>query len=231
MADSSTPTTSSGEVRALCHLPIGTPEGKIDFGFPTSHNTKMAVMIRNIFGTPAFKKAHYIGLHMDGELAGGTTIVAPSIFQVYCGEKPVSKSGGAAGLASQESSNGIAFVAHAENGDMILSAPKGRIRIMAQDIDLVTHGDKSGNGFISMSASGTVKMKGDRIEAEGADAVKFGTEREYGISVPGTYKIECGRLKIVEGADASPLGSQSGTLTTQQYLEGVLKLIQSTLGG
>lgn len=237
--DKKTPATQSGEVRALCNLPIGTPEGRLDFGFPTANNAKMAVLIRNIFGTPAFKKAHYIGLMMEGPLAGGTTIVSPSVFQVYCGEKPASASGGASGMGAealsaigaQGQSNGIAFVAYAENGDMILAAPKGRIRMMAQDIDLVTHGNKSGNGWISLAASGSVKMKGNRIEAEGADAIKFGTEREYGISVPGTYKLECGRFKVVEGADASPLGAQAGTLTAKQYAESVIKLIQSALGG
>jgi len=236
MPDTPAP-TQAGEVRADAYSPIGTPEGRIDFGYPAANNAKMAVLIRNIFGTPTFRQAHYIGLFSEGPLAGGTTIVAPSVFQVYCGEKPVSVSGetsGAEALSSivgSKESNGIAFVAHAANGDMILSAPNGRIRIMAQDIDLVTHGNKSGNGFISLAASGTVKVKGNRVETEGADAIKFGTEREYGISVPGTYKIECGRFKVVEGADASPLGGQSGTLTTKQYAESVVKLIQSALGG
>lgn len=237
--DKTTPATQKGEVKAYCHAPIGTPEGRIDFGYPTSNNAKMAVLIRNIFGTPTFKKAHYIGLFMEGPLAGSTTIVSPSVFQIYCGEKPVSNSGGASGfgaealgaIGAQGESNGIAFVAYAENGDMILAAPRGRIRLMAQDIDLVTHGTKAGNGWISMAASGTVKMKGNRVEAEGADSIKFGTEREYGISVPGTYKIECGRLKVVEGADASPIGGQAGTLTATQYAEAVTKLIQSALGG
>lgn len=236
MPDTPAP-TQSGEVRADAYSPIGTPEANIVFGYPAANNAKMAVLIRNIFGTPAFRQAHYIGLFSEGPLAGGTTIVAPSVFQVYCGEKPVSASGNASGaealtaVGDQKSSNGISFVAHAANGDMILSAPNGRIRIMAQDIDLVTHGNKSGNGFISMAASGTVKIKGNRVETEGADAIKFGTEREYGISVPGTYRLECGRFKVVEGADASPLGGQSGTLTAQQYAQSVVKLIQSTLGG
>jgi len=235
--DKKTPATQSGEVKSYSRLPIGTPDGQIVFSEPMSNNTKMGVLIRNIFGTPAFKKAHYIGLIQEGPLAGGTTIVAPSVFQVYCGEKPATQSGGSSGaealtaIGDPKESNGIAFVAYAENGDMILAAPRGRIRLMAQDIDLVTHGDKSGNGFISLAASGTVKMKGNRIEAEGADAIKFGTEREYGISVPGTYKIECGRLKVVEGADAALTSGQSGTLTATQYAQAVAKLIQSALGG
>lgn len=228
---STPPTEASGEIRSDDYFPIGNTVGRVEFGPVTPNNAKMAVLIKNIFGTPAFKKAHYIGIFSHGPIAGGTTIVAPSVFQVYCGEKPVSQSGDGAGsealtaIGDQKSSNGIAFVAHAENGDMILSAPRGRIRIMAQDIDLVTHGSKAGNGWISLSASGTVKVKGNRAEIDASEAVKMGCEREYGISVPGTYKIECGRLKIVEGADLVPTTGQSGTLTVKQQLEGITKLI------
>lgn len=224
-------TGTNGEIRSNIRVPIGTPEGEVVFGHPVPNNAKMAVLIRNIFGTPTFKKAHYIGLFSEGPLSGGVTVVAPSVFQVWCGEQPVSNSGGGSGaealtaIGEQKESNGIAFVAHAENGDMILSAPRGRIRIMAQDIDLVTHGTKSGNGFITMAASGTCKIKGNRVETEAAEAVKFGTEREFGISVPGTYKLECGRFKVVEGADLVPTTGQSGTTTVKQFLEGITKLI------
>lgn len=224
---------SDKEIKSYMRVPIGTPEGEVVFGHTTPNNGKMAVLIRNIFGTPTFKKAHYIGLYSEGPLSGGVTIVAPSVFQVWCGEKPVSKSGGGAGaealtaIGEQKESNGISFVAHAENGDMILSAPNGRIRIMAKDIDLITHGDKTGNGFITMAASGTCKIKGNRVETEASEAVKFGTEREFGISVPGTYKLECGHFKVVEGADLVPTTGQSGTTTPTQFLEGITKLLGS----
>ena len=228
--DKSTPATQSGEVRALSHLPIGTPEGRIDFGMPMKNNTKMAVLIRNIFGTPAFERAHYIGLVMEGPLAGGTIIRAPGAVQIICGEKPVSKSGGGSGSGGSKESNGISFFTHAENGDIVLSAPKGRIRIQAQDIDLVTTGTKAGNGWISLAASGTCKIKANRVEAEGADAVKFGTERKYSIDVPGTYEINCGRLKVVEGAESSPISVQSGTSTPTKFIESLTKLVKDTLG-
>lgn len=226
-------TQTKGEIKSQMRVPIGTPEGEIVFGHPVPNNAKMAVLIRNIFGTPTFKKAHYIGLYSEGPLAGGITMVAPSVFQIWCGEKPVSKSGGGSGtealtaIGDSKESNGVAFVAHAENGDMILSAPNGRIRIMAKDIDLVTHGDKAGNGWISLSASGTVKVKGNRAEIDASEAVKMGCEREYGISVPGTYKLECGRFKVVEGADLVPTTGQAGTTTPTQFLEGITKLLGS----
>lgn len=223
--------TGSGEVKSNDYLPISNTVGKIALGEVTENNQKMAVLIQNIFPNTAFKVANYIGLWAEGPLAGGINIVSPSTIQIYCGEKPVGKSGGGSGsealtaLGSSKESNGVAFVTHAVNGDIILSAPNGRIRLLAKDIDLVASGPKSGNGFVNLVASQTVQLKGNRVETEAAEAVKLGCEREYGISVPGTYKIECGRLKIIEGADVSPFGGQSGTATIEQTVKTIAKLI------
>jgi len=228
--------TSGGVGKDECkshdYLPISNTVGKVCLGEVTSNNQKMAVLIQNIFPNTAFKVGHYIGLWCEGPLAGGINIVSPSIVQIYCGEKPVAKSGGGAGtealtaLGNNKEANGVAFITHAVNGDIILSAPNGRIRILAKDIDLVASGTKSGNGFVTLNASQTLQLKGNRVETEAAEAVKLGCEREYGISVPGTYKIECGRLKIIEGADVSAAPSgQSGTVTALGTFKAIAKLI------
>lgn len=220
-----------GEVTSNDYLPISNTVGKIALGEVTKNNQKMAVLIQNIFPNTNFKLTNYIGLWCEGPLAGGINIVAPSIVQIYCGEKPVARSGGGSGaealtaLGSSKEANGVAFITHAVNGDIILSAPNGRIRLLAKDIDLVASGPKSGNGFVTLNASQTVQLKGNRVETEAAEAVKLGCEREYGISVPGTYKIECGRLKIIEGADVSAAGGQSGTVTIPQTIKSIAKLI------
>jgi len=223
--------TGSGEVKSNDYFPISNTVGRICLGEVTSNNQKMSILIQNIFPNPAFKVGHYIGLWCEGPLAGGINIVSPSIVQIYCGEKPVAKSGGGAGtealtaLGNNKEANGVAFITHAVNGDIILSAPNGRIRILAKDIDLVASGTKSGNGFVTLNASQTLQLKGNRVETEAAEAVKLGCEREYGISVPGTYKIECGRLKIIEGADVSAAGGQSGTVTIPGTIKAIAKLI------
>lgn len=224
-----------GECKSDDYLPISNTVGKIAFGEVTGNNQKMAVLIQNIFPNTNFKIGHYIGLWCEGPLAGGINIVAPSIVQIYCGEKPVAKSGSGSGsealtsLGSSKEANGVAFITHAVNGDIILSAPNGRIRLLAKDIDLVASGSKTGNGFVTLNASQTLQLKGNRVETEASEAVKVGCERQLGISVPGTYKIECGRLKVVEGADVSAVGGQSGSLTITDAAKSLLKLVSSAL--
>ena len=59
---------------------------------------------------------------MSGNLDGSINVSAPSCYNVRCGEKPV---------------DGVSAITYAENGDIILYAPRGRVRIMAKDIDLL----------------------------------------------------------------------------------------------
>ena len=101
---------------------IGNTTGEVLFDQVDSQNNKQAVMIRRIFPNPGFRRSQYIGLQMSGVLNGSVNVSAPACYNVRCGEKPV---------------NGIAGVTYAENGDLILFAPRGRIRIVAKDIDLI----------------------------------------------------------------------------------------------
>ena len=50
----------------------GTNEGKVQYGTVLPNGSKMAIMVRNMFNDPEFKKDHYIGLQMEGKLKGST---------------------------------------------------------------------------------------------------------------------------------------------------------------
>ena len=49
--------------------------------------------------------------------------------------------------------DGVAGVTYAENGDLILFAPRGRIRIMARDIDLIAEGNGWETGFVNIHSN------------------------------------------------------------------------------
>ena len=59
---------------------IGTTEGKVYFGDTMKNGSKMAVLIRNVFGSGT--RDHYIGLQMDGKLAGSTMCRTPVSIQL-----------------------------------------------------------------------------------------------------------------------------------------------------
>ncbi len=203
------------EQKVTNYRPIGTDEGIIEFGNVMKNNAKMAVMIKRIFPS-TFRTSQYIGLQMSGKLDGGIINSAPSVYTILCGEKPV---------------NDTAMFCRAENGDIILAAPKGRIRIMARDIDLIASGNGTNTGFINLRANSAIDGEAPTIQMQAEDAISLGSERDVNLNVPGEYKISCGNFKVVEAPDVSLLTSAlgSGSNTLLQTAEGLTKLIRSLI--
>ena len=195
------------------YRPLGTDEGIIEFGDVMKNNAKMAVMIRRIFPS-SFKRSQYIGLQMSGKLDGGIINSAPSVYTILCGEKPVADT---------------AMFCRAENGDIILSAPKGRVRIMARDIDLIASGNGTDTGFINLRANSAIDGEAPTFQMQSEDAISLAAERDINLNTPGEIKLSCGDHKIVEAPDVSPITSilGSGSNTPLQQIEGLIKLIQS----
>jgi len=204
---------NTGEPSSHAYNRFGTTEGEVRFGDVMEKGTKMSVMIRRIFPS-RFSSSHYIGLVQSGKLDGSIINRAPATYQVICGEEPV---------------DGIAGFFHAENGDLILSAPNGRIRIIARDIDLYASGNGTTTGWINLNANSTIDSEAPTVQFQAQDALSVGSERDVNINVPGECKISCGNYKVVESPDVSPITSPfgSGANTILQTIEGIKKLIES----
>lgn len=204
---------NTGEKTCYSYNHFGTTEGEIRFGDVMTNGTKMAVMIRRIFPNTSLN-GHYIGLIQSGKLDGSILNVAPATYQVVCGEKPV---------------DNIAGYFRAENGDLILHAPNGRVRIIAKDIDLYASGNGTDTGWINLNANATIDVEAPTVQLQAQDSLAIGSERNVNLNVPGEYKVSCGNFKVVETPDVSPITSQlgSGSNTILQTLQGIEKLIRS----
>ena len=193
---------------------IGNTLGQVAFEYVDSQNNKQAVMIRRIFPDPAFRRSQYIGLQMTGTLKGSINVSAPACYNVRCGEKPV---------------HGVAGITYAENGDLILFAPRGRIRIVARDIDLIAEGNGDNTGFVNIHSNAVIDINTNELRAETSDSISMGAERKIDINSMQKIGLNAANVKVVESADVTLIGS--GSNTPIQTYEGYKKLIESLLGG
>ena len=149
-----------GEAKTYKKNQFTTTEGGLYIGHVMENNAKMAVALRRIFPSP-FKRAQYIALQQSGTKNGSILCSAPATFEISCGESPVQD---------------VAGVWYAENGDINIHAPKGRIRLSAMSIDLIATGDGKETGYVSINANTKFDVEAGTIAMASDDAFSVETE-------------------------------------------------------
>ena len=175
---------NKGETETYKKNQFNTTEGGTYYGHTNPNNAKMAVQLRRIFPSP-FKRAQYIGLQQGGELDGSIICSAPATFQIACGEVPVQD---------------VAGVWYAENGDINIHAPKGRIRLSAMSIDLIATGDGDKTGYVSVNANTKFNVEAGTVSFQSDDNFEVETEKMQ-VNDPGLCEFHVGSYKLVEGGD------------------------------
>ena len=151
---------------------FNTTEGGLFFGHVMKNNAKMAVALRAIFPSN-FVKGHFIGLQQSGKLRGSIINSAPATYQIFCGEKPV---------------NGKAGVWFAESGDIDIRAPRGKITLAANNIEIISTGSGNKTGHILLGADGKIHGFSDDIKWQAGDSIAL--QGDGSISSITTGKVE-----------------------------------------
>ena len=198
-----------GEVKTYRKNQFNTSEGGTYYGHSNANNAKMAVQLRRIFPSP-FKRAQYIGLQQGGELDGSIICSAPSTFQIACGEAPVQD---------------VAGVWYAENGDINIHAPKGRVRISAMSIDLIATGDGKKTGYVSVNANTEFNVEAGNVVVNSDDNISLNAE-VMDTNVTGKCEYNVGSFKVIEGGDFFTKPGQ-GNITVEQFYKAMAKVIGS----
>ena len=201
-----------GEVKTYRKNQFNTSEGGSYYGHSMANNAKMAVMLRRIFPSP-FKRAQYVGLQQGGALDGSVIVSAPSTFQIACGEAPVQD---------------VAGVWYAENGDINIHAPRGRIRLSAMSIDLIATGTGTppeGTGYVSVNANTEFNVEAGNVVVNSDDNISLNSE-VMDTNVTGKCEYNVGSWKVIEGGDFFTLPGQ-GNITFDQWAKTMAKVIGS----
>ena len=148
----------------------GTADGEVVHGLLHSNGETSCVFINN---RAAQNGKHYIAMYKTGEdhLKDGTVCRSMGGFYVRAGD--AIKSGQDNGDQAPDISENVpAVYLEAVTNDLVLSAPLGKVRICAQQIELVATGPDEESGNIVIDANQDVIVKGQQSTLiEGGKAV------------------------------------------------------------
>ena len=203
------------ELNSWNHLQFNNNEGGLFLSYTNKNGAKVAAALRRIFPSQGVRFAQSIELIMAGPMEGSIVCQTPKVFSINCGELPSGKT------ADQD---GVAGVWYAENGDIVLNAPNGTIRLLASNIELISDGNPDdGKGNVSLSPSASLRC-------ENADQIKLyaNETRIKGagiLNLEGNDEVEiAGGVKITERADIiSGLKSLGSSRSPQEFIKNLLR--------
>lgn len=102
---------------------------------------------------------HYVHMENDGPRKGWTLQRNPGVWEVKCAD------------AVKEGE--IGAMIHVENGDLVLKAPNGRIRLQAVDIDLRAEGFNEKTGYVNIESNNTVRIKTGQFKVNSENGVSL----------------------------------------------------------
>ena len=205
--------TPSSDKRKNYHtVRYGTAEGELKFGHLHRDNELSGVMLRN--GSASSKGNHYITLDSSGvkDRTNGTICSSPGAFQVKAGldlekEDP------------QGESKNVGIYLDAKNGDIVIRAPSGRIRMEAIDIDIVAVGQDNEKGTVSINGNEKVVIKAQTIDASSKVASKFFSEKTVEVVGNGVLNIYGGMIDAADGATQQK-GSKVKSKNEENHRQG-----------
>ena len=126
---------------------------------------------------------HTFFMDNDGQRKGWTSAVAPGNYQVSCGE-------------DNEEAQDSMFL-HASNGNIVVLATNGKLRLQATDIELVAIGEGGSKGNIKMTATENVSIDCKKFQFNAKNYYKLCTSGEADIVANGVMHIYSSVIKGV----------------------------------
>ena len=181
-----TENSRKGSDTAKCNynaIQLGNDHGRIAFGkVHKKADVTSSVMLEAKDGRHKFYMDH------DGQRKGWTTLSSPGSIQMRCGHD----------LDEEEDG----FFLEAINGDIDIIATNGKIRLQANDIELVTVGGDTDAGHIKMTASESITMDAKKITCTGKNLVRLATPNTLDLVANGQMKFISGVCRAATNGSA-----------------------------
>lgn len=161
----------------------GNSDGELKFGHIHDDGKIAAFTVRS-----GHEENHYISMEAEGEphRKHGTICRSTGSFQVKAGDNV------------PNGQPGVYF--DAVSGDIVLNAPNGRIRLIAENIDLLANGSDNKNGVIILDANEKVIVKAPIIDVRSTVSTKIFSEKTVEMIGKGILNIYGGLIDAADGA-------------------------------
>jgi len=176
----------------------GTKDGELKFGHIHKDNTLSAAMIRS-----GSESLHYITLDSTGDKhrKNGTICRSLGSFQVKAGDNCT---------GDKPESGGVGVFIDAVNGDLVLRAANGRVRIEGVNVDIKALGSDGKNGVVNIEGNEKVLIDAPIINATSSSSTKIFSENTVDVIGNAFCNIYGGFVDIADGA-TSRKGSKGGS--------------------
>ena len=182
-------------------IKYGNNQGSIAFGqIHKQGDVTSSVMIETPDGE------HQLSLDLDGERTGWTCSTSPGNFQVECGS------------ANQEAQDSLLL--NAENGNIILLATNGKIRMQATDIELIALGEGGAKGNIKMNATESITTESKKFLVTAKSFYRIASPQTGEIVANGVLKLYSSIIRGVSDAVAVKDSKVAGQRFQKQMNEG-----------
>ena len=179
-------------------IEYGNKDGDIKFGHIHSGNTDLKGDVISDVMLQASDPLHYMTMDKDGTRPGWTSSRCPAVYQIKCGDN----------VAGDD----IAYMLEAKNGDIVIKASNGRIRMEALDVDIIAQGPNNERGTINIRSNESINLNSKSIVCNAKSSARFLSSGVGEISFDTSAKLYFGLAKCATNSSAknpSKYGGQS----------------------
>ena len=180
----------------------GTEHGYISFGEVNTYSNEIdACKLQN--GPDGGR--HYIRMQETGSKEdgskGSTHVVCPGALTALVGKDIVNYPPG-----SDTPRDLPAIYYEAENGDIVLTAPRGKIKIAAEAIEIIATGSDGRTGVVNINADDKILLDSQTIDLQSKVSTKIFSEKTVDMIGKGIMNVYGG---LVDFADRTTKGKPS----------------------
>lgn len=174
-------------------------------GHVDENDVKSAVLLRS--GKTYTGGEQYIQFPSSGRFAGGIVNQCPSTYQIKCASKAV---------------DGVGFVLHVADGDLVIGAPSGTVHIIGNGINIHNlSSDKS----INLSSSGNINMDCVKVNLKASAAINFVSTGVLTLKCSNTMYLTAGFIRSSTNS-SSPLSKPPTNMGPKEIFQTVKKILE-----